>query len=305
VIRGLSPQGDKKSSPFVIPPNATMLEAALAYAAIGWPVFPVRPKDKRPYPNTHGFYDATTDPEQIHRWWWRNDISMIALATGAPSGVFAVDLDRKPGKADGVATWAKLKAERGAPDTLSSTTPSTGQHHFYRNVEGLRCVALDVIAAGIEIKSSGGYVVLAPSFSLAIKDSAGVAYRWNEPLIAPAEPPAWLVAEILKHSNFEPVEPVEPSDDVPIERIEAALDVIDPDLDRKSWIAIGCALFKQLGDEEGFRVWDGWSSRGGKYRAHEMAGQWIGIKKGGGYAYTIGTLFYYANEADAEWWREL
>jgi hypothetical protein len=301
----VSLQSDEKSRLFSIPPNASMLEAALAYASVGWAVFPVHPKNKRPYPGSRGFYDATTAPEQIHRWWWRNDISMIALATGSRSDVFAVDLDRKPGKADGVATWAKLKAERGAPDTLSSVTPSSGEHHFYRNVEGLRCVALDTIAPGIEIKADGGYVVLAPSFCTAIKDIAGVAYRWNEPLIAPAEPPDWLVAEILRHSSHyeQPVEP--PSDDVSPERIIAALNAIDPDLDRKSWIAIGCALFKQLGDEEGFKLWNEWSSRGQKYKPHEMSGQWMGIKKRAGYAYSIGTLFFYANESDSEWWRGL
>jgi hypothetical protein len=229
---------------------------------------------------------------------------MIGVALGARSGIFAVDLDRKPGGADGVTTWAKLNSG-GIPATLSSTTPSTGQHHFFRHCYNLRNVELDGIAPGIEIKAEGGYVILPPSFCTDPKfnNGAGAGYRWNAPLIAPAEPSDWLVAEIICHNNPTPrvVEEEPPWSDVPIERIKAALDVIDPDLERIEWIAIGCALFKQLGEDYGFVVWDEWSSRGSKYKAREMRGQWKGIKKERGYGWTIGTLFYLASEADPDW----
>src|SRR5262249_28065839 len=202
-----------------------------------------------PYPGTHGFKDATTDTERIRRWWSRVPDSMIGAAMGARSGVFAVDLDRKEADKDGVATWAKLTAEHGAAPTLSSTTQSTGQHHFARYCHNLRNVELNGIAPGIEIKAEGGYLILPPSFCTDPKfnNGAGAGYRWNAPLIAPATPPDWLVLEILCHNSptddpgWEP-----PWSDVPIERIEAALDAIDPDMERKPWIAVGCPLHKQL-----------------------------------------------------------
>jgi len=228
---------------------------------------------------------------------------MIGVALGARSGVFAVDLDRKPGQPDGVATWAKLSAEHGPTPTLSSTTPSTGEHHFFRHCYDLRNVELNGIAPGIEIKAEGGYVILPPSFCTDPKfdKGAGAGYRWNAPLIAPAAPPDWLVTEIICHNNPTPkVEEEPPWSDVPIERIEAALEAIDPDMERKPWIAVGCALFKQLGDS-GFHLWDEWSRKGAKYNEREMKGQWKGIAKKGGYAYTIGTLFYLASEADPDW----
>jgi putative DNA primase/helicase len=109
------------------------------------------------------------------------------------------------------------------------------------------------------------------------------------------------VAEIICHNNPTPrVEEEPPWSEVSIERIEAALEAIDPDMERKPWIAVGCALYKQLGDS-GFHLWDEWSRKGAKYNEREMKGQWKGITKKGGYAYSIGTLFYYASEADPDW----
>ena len=62
-----------------------MLDAALAYAAHGIPIFPVirdkipvpaRDKDAngKPIPGTGSFKKATTDPAQIRAWWGQADI---------------------------------------------------------------------------------------------------------------------------------------------------------------------------------------------------------------------------------------
>jgi Bifunctional DNA primase/polymerase, N-terminal/Protein of unknown function (DUF3987)/Primase C terminal 2 (PriCT-2) len=289
--------------PFFIPPHATMLDAALIYAASGWPVFPCQPIDKSPY-TTHGFKEATTDPKQIRRWWTVWPKAMIGVPMGSRSGVSAVDLDRKEADKDGVATWAKLTTEHGEePQTLSSTTPSTGQHKIFHHVEGMRSLALNTLAPGIEIKGEGGYIIVPPSFCTDPKfnGGTGAAYRWNEPLLAPTEMPDWLAVEILA-TNYPANEPPpnEPPADVPVERIKVALDVINPDIDRKTWIAIGCALYKQLGNN-GFVLWDSWSRKGHKYNGREMSAQWKSIVKENGYAYSIGTLFYHANKTKPDW----
>jgi hypothetical protein len=45
-------------------PDSRMVHFALDYAHRGWPVFPCRPADKRPYvPRGHN--SATTDPKTI------------------------------------------------------------------------------------------------------------------------------------------------------------------------------------------------------------------------------------------------
>ena len=71
------------------------LQAALGYAARGWHVFPCHPRTKIPA-TTHGFKEATTDPEQIREWWQEDPAFNVAIATGELSGLFVLDVDETP-----------------------------------------------------------------------------------------------------------------------------------------------------------------------------------------------------------------
>jgi hypothetical protein len=98
----------------------------------------------------------------------------------------------------------------------------------------------------------------------------------------------------------------DPADNLPpldMPRIKAMLAVIDPDIGRAEWIAIGCALYKHFGHDEGFAVWDEWSSNGRKYKPRRMNTEWRSIAAKDGYDYTIATIIFHANEADPLWWR--
>jgi hypothetical protein len=54
---------------------------ALHFAARGWHVFPVTPGAKKPPVIDRWETRASTDPDQIHRW-WRHTAYSIGIATG-------------------------------------------------------------------------------------------------------------------------------------------------------------------------------------------------------------------------------
>lgn len=67
-----------------------LLEAALAYANYGWPVFPLKARSKQPA-TRHGFKDATTDPDRIRTWWTRHPDHNIGLPIGLAFDVIDVE----------------------------------------------------------------------------------------------------------------------------------------------------------------------------------------------------------------------
>jgi hypothetical protein len=170
------------------------LDAALEYARdSGFSVFPCNPLDKKPL-TPNGFKDATKDETQIRAWWQRWPNAMIGAATGAISGIWAVDLDLNPAKKfDGEATLTQLAAQRGeaTPKTLTTITPRGGKHliFLWDNSVEIRNSA-GKIALGIDVRGNGGYIILPPS-----RNATGGEYRFDpDPACANAAlAPGWLV----------------------------------------------------------------------------------------------------------------
>src|SRR5215469_3805189 len=80
----------------------TNLEAALRYAARGWPVFPCQWQGegrKRPLIE-RGLHAATIDSAIVTNWWTRWPEALIGLPTGDPIGCVVLDIDRKEGGPD-------------------------------------------------------------------------------------------------------------------------------------------------------------------------------------------------------------
>jgi len=146
--------------------SADLLEAALTYARWGWPVFPLAPRRKTPAISKddggNGHLDATTDENVISQWWSDEPRRNIGISAG-PAGLFVVDVDPRNG---GDETLLDLICAHGRDwlNTVSLITPSGGAHYYYRVLEGSSIRGGNgLLGVGIDVKSTGGYVVAPPS----------------------------------------------------------------------------------------------------------------------------------------------
>jgi Bifunctional DNA primase/polymerase, N-terminal len=191
-----------------------LLYAALATAGQGWPVFPLRPGQKRPRPELSRWESrATVDTDRIRRWWARHPCDNVAIATG-PAALVVIDLDtahpdepRPPEWSDargGIDVFAALAAHHNQPapgGTWTVETAGGGRHLYFRaptnggpwrNTAGL-------VGWHIDTRAQGGYVVAAGS----IVDGRPYTLIHDWP---PIELPAWLASLLTP-----PAAPVTPS----------------------------------------------------------------------------------------------
>ncbi len=163
-----------------------IIDAALAYAARGWYIFPCRPGMKVPLTN-HGVKDATTDPDTIRAWWTQWPDANIALACGPASGIYVVDVDLDPEK--GVNGWESLREFQDLPETIQQNSPRGGAHFLFKSNNPPR--NKNSFRPGIDIRSTGYYIMLSPSIH-----PNGKVYEWERDHapgeIEPAEFPDYM-----------------------------------------------------------------------------------------------------------------
>jgi len=159
-------------------------EAARAYAEQGWPVFPLRPRDKRPATD-NGFHDATTDVTQVDRWWGANPRYNIGLPTGHAFDV--LDLD-------GETALTRARAFPGFPPGYRHPGPVSltgrGWHLLFAPTGRKNGADLLGDQSKIDFRGAGGYIAAPPSIH-----PLGHPYQWVDgrgwqlPL---PEAPDWL-----------------------------------------------------------------------------------------------------------------
>jgi hypothetical protein len=179
----------------------TPLEAALQYARLGWPVFPLHHPDPTrgcscgeaeechspgKHPRTRkGLKDATTDERQIRLWWRHYPLANVGLATGRKSGLVALDVDPRSG---GDASLCELVEQYGElPNTLEAVTGGGGTHLLFSHPGVSFRNSSSLVGEGLDVKTDGGYVVAAPSLH-----ASGKRYRWRSRR-SPAALPSWLL----------------------------------------------------------------------------------------------------------------
>lgn len=143
-----------------------MLPYAEIYANKGFKIFPLAEKSKDPFKGSNGFKDATSDINQIRKWWTEHPMANIGMATG--NGIAVIDVDEgvsnngviKQGE-ESLRIWQE---DNGVlPETLTSVTGKGGKHLIY-NIKNKCCSATNVIK-DVDVRSDGGYIVLPLRFT--------------------------------------------------------------------------------------------------------------------------------------------
>lgn len=166
-----------------------LLAEALRLVDLGYRVFPCVPGDKTPL-TEHGFHDASTSIETIEAWWKEHPRANIGIAA---EGLVVLDID---GTTNPWPVDPDRSADLAGAGAIAAT-PRGGRHHVFRKPAGKdwRCTS-SRLAENVDIRTDGGYFVVAPS------TTADGTYRWapglelQEPLDRLPEPPQWLVDEL-------------------------------------------------------------------------------------------------------------
>ena len=154
--------------------------AATTYARAGWPVFPLAPGGKAPAISKraggNGFEDATTNLDQIARWWSQYPNANIGMPTGIKADVLDVDV-RLAGH--GWGHFGDLSAAGLLVGAFAIATTRNDGAHFYYAPSGIRCRSFK--GKWLDVKARGGYVVLPPSKVAADPGIDGPGfYQWAE-----------------------------------------------------------------------------------------------------------------------------
>lgn len=169
------------------------LQAALDYARRGWPIVPVKARDKKPWLASWQ-NEASADPATIASWWEQQPESNVGILLGPRSGLIDVECDSE-------------KAENELCKLLGDTAPvvptfvaKRGKHRLFRWSAAIPFPEQSVFKFGaIEFRTGsngkGAQSLFPPS-----THPSGIAYRW---LVEPedagvAELPAYVLAKIAQ-----------------------------------------------------------------------------------------------------------
>jgi len=318
-----------------------LLDYALQLAGRGWRVFPChstisgscscgKPCGKLAgkHPRIRKWQEAaTTDAEQIVKWWTRWPDANIAIATGAE--LVVIDMD---GQIE-IAKMVALAAPHGGlPDTLTAAT-ARGFHLYFagdwNTTKKVPTQPGEKAEDGLLVRGRGGYVIAPPSWH-----ASGVRYTWakdvplaplpdwmkqwlqdaenkgvtnkSAPLMLPENLPDYLrknnteqgvigkrASAALSRAQQTPEE---------IRRLVSALGAIPASCGRDEWLQVGFALHslqweRPDGSDLGFEIWDTWSaSAPDKYSPHDCETVWRSFGKQDRGGITLGTLFHLAEQ---------
>lgn len=210
---------------------------ALRLVQHGFAVFPVQPRQKKPYGYSTGLHAASRDVAQVAAWWSGQGVlpkaestekrpvpadlvirprpdSNIAVATGPISGVWVFDLDG-PVAEEGLAALIALHGP--LPETPEQITGGGRQLLFAWDPAYELKNSVSKIGPGIDVRADGGYFVAPPSVHPGDEKKGippGRIYTWvagRAPWDLPfAAAPRWLLEAAMPAEAEKLAVPIKP-----------------------------------------------------------------------------------------------
>ncbi|NYT81430.1 bifunctional DNA primase/polymerase [Alcaligenaceae bacterium] len=300
----------------VSPIRRNNLKAAIAYAKLGWKVFPAwwvaesgkcacgdsecKNPGKHPLQRIahRGQQDATTDTATIKKWWDAYPDANIAIPM-APSGLVAIDIDPRNGGWD---TIDDIENKHGPLQSdVLALTGGGGEHRVFTLPEGLAGTLPGKLGPGVDVKVNG-YIIAEPSNHV-----SGRTYEWeasSNPLegIVPSPLPDWLrglfqAGQTSQHASHRPNNLAIALSEADSAELQSALAVIDSS-ERDTWLKAGMALHSTHAGQQAFAIWDTWSQTcQEKYDYVDQLRTWRSFRNKGLDGVTKSTIFKLAQDA--------
>lgn len=271
------------------------VEYALAYAAIGWPVFPL--EGKRPHPvlgPKGGFKLATRDPKIIERWWTAHPDANIGVPCGPTSGFWVVDVDpRNHGDTAWTTLLEQYRVEGSGLGALVQQTGGGGTHYLFAWNDQVRKGKL---SEGIDVKRDGGYIVVEPS----VTQQRYAFEDWDcltgeLPPLQPA--PSWLVRLVAVPAESPAAvggAPAGPWNE-DLNKLRSALSLLPSD-EYPQWITVGAALYHGSGGAA-LDEWIRWSRTSSKFEDGACEKRWQTFAKAPAQRATLASIYWMATQA--------
>ena len=166
-----------------MPDTNQLYASALWHADQGMPVFPLtwivnkacscndplcRSQGKHPLISEWPV-NASTEPDQIKKWWALWPFANIGVVCGIRSGISVLDVDFRHGGADGLDAFKNQYGDFDTPMVIAGD----GFHYYFKNKPGLRN-NVSIYGPGLDVRNDGGYVCGAGSWHL-----SGKQYMWE------------------------------------------------------------------------------------------------------------------------------
>jgi hypothetical protein len=218
-----------------------------------------------------GHKQASNRFEQWQQWWAQYPEANAGMAL-APSYLVAIDIDPRNG---GDGTFDTLETQHGKIESdTEQLTGGGGRHIVFVANEGDSFPGK--LGAGIDVKHDG-YIMVWPS-----NHASGGTYEWeaSSDLVAgqlPSPRPDWLVLDKEQPLNAMPCAPgmgIGALAGEVMNELWSALSVIANDA-REDWLKVGMAIHALDSGQDGYTLWESWSSTSPKFDPQDQARVWF------------------------------